>query len=138
MAAQLLVRLRLRFRRWAEMHERGSATLETVVIMPALFALMFMGVQTGLLFHGRAVLLAAAQTGARAAAAEYGSAGAGEQAARTYLANTGRGLSGVSVNAHRSANDAQVTVRATSVSVIPGWKPMLEQSASLPVERITG
>ena len=38
----------------------------------------------------------------------------------------------------RTATTASVTVRGVALSVIPGWRPTITQSASVPVERITG
>lgn len=124
--------------RQAGSHERGSATIQMVVLMPALFALMFLGVQAALLFQGRTIVLAAAQEGARVAATENSTAGAGSAAATSFLNSTTAGLSNFHVAANRNAADARVTVQANTVSVIPGWSPLIVQSASMPVERVTG
>ena len=91
-------------------------TVQLVVLMPALFALMFAGVQAAMFYHGRTVAIAAAQEGARAAAAQNGTIGAGEAAASAFVAAAGG--DGV-------------------LSVIPGWTPTVTQSASAPVERLT-
>ena len=47
--------------------ERGSVSIQMVVLMPVLFAIAFTGLQAGLYFYGRSAALAAATTGARAA-----------------------------------------------------------------------
>ena len=109
-----------------------------VVVMPALLLLMFVGVQGALVYQARTVCLGAAQSGARAAAAEDGSAGAGIATARAALDGSGAGLGGAQVAGTRSGETATVSVRATIQSLVPGWEPVMAQSATMPVERITG
>lgn len=117
--------------------DRGSSSLQMVVLMPALFAVMFLGVQAALLYQARTLCLAAAQEGARDAAAENGSPDAGITTASTFLSSSTSGVQDPTIGSTRSATTATVTVAATSLSVIPGWTPRITQSASLPVERIT-
>ena len=119
--------------------ERGSATIELVILLPALFAVMFLGMQAALFYHARSVAIAAAQEGARAASAESGTQSDGVAAADAFVSDAGGDdvLSGVSVTADRTATTVTVTVIGNSLSVIPGWTPRIEQSASLPTERIT-
>lgn len=124
--------------RAAGARERGSSTIQMVVLLPALFTLMFLGVQGALLYQGRTVALAAAQEGARAAAAESSSAGIGISAAYDYVSSTTVGLKGTVVTGNRSATQASITVSSRTVSVIPGFSPTVVQSASMPVERVTG
>ncbi len=109
-----------------------------VVLLPALFVLMFAGIQAGIWYQARAVVLAAAQEGARAAAAENGSSGAGVQAARGYIDSTTIGLNGTSISGARDATEATVTITTHTLSLVPAWSPQITQSASQPVERITG
>jgi len=73
--------------------ERGSGTIQLVVLMPLLFTLLFAGVQGAMFYHARTVAIAAAQEGARAAAAQDGTTSAGHAAAaspRTRAAVAGR------------------------------------------------
>ena len=122
--------------RW---RERGSASIQMVLLMPALFSVMFLGMQAALHYHARTIAIAAAQEGARAAGAQDGTASAGITAATSYLADTGGdALTTPTVTAARSATTATVSVRGVSLSVIPGWRPAITQSASVAVERITG
>ena len=65
----------------ARRDERGSATIELVILLPALFAVMFLGMQAALFYHARTVAIAAAQEGARAAGGENGKESDGVQAA---------------------------------------------------------
>ena len=118
--------------------ERGSSSIQLVVLLPALFTLMFLGVQAALVYQGRTIALAAAQEGARAAAGENGSAGDGITTAQSFVSTTTAGLKDTKVTANRTATEASITVTTNTVSVIPGWTPTIRQSASMPVERITG
>ena len=119
--------------------EHGSVSIQLVILLPALFAVMFLGMQAALFYHARSVAIAAAQEGARAASAESGTQSDGVAAADAFVSDAGGDdvLSGVSVTADRTATTVTVTVIGNSLSVIPGWTPRIEQSASLPTERIT-
>src|SRR5688500_5177118 len=66
--------------------ERGSVSIELVILLPALFAVMFLGMQAALFYHARTVAIAAAQEGARAAGAENGHAADGVSAASSFIA----------------------------------------------------
>lgn len=118
--------------------ERGSATVELVVLLPALFTVMFLGMQAALYYHARTVAIAASQEGARAAASENGKESDGTRAAAKFVAAVGdSALMGAKTTAIRSATTATVTVRGFSLSVVPGWQPSVEQSASMPIEELT-
>ncbi len=119
--------------------ERGSSSIQMVILMPALFAVMFLGMQGALYYHARTVAIAAAQEGARIAGSENGTAADGTAAAKSFVTDAGGNdvLPGVNVTGSRSATTATVTVTGASLSVIPGWSPAVSQSASVPVERIT-
>ena len=120
--------------------DRGSTSLQLVIIFPAVLALIFGGVQTALYFYARNVAIAAAQEGARAAGAQYGSASGGTAAAADFIARAGGAdaLPDSSVSGNRSATTATITVRGRSLSLVPGYSGInITQSASVPVERIT-
>ena len=120
-------------------YERGSASVELVILLPVLFAVMFLGMQAALFYHARTVAIAAAQEGARAAGAENGNASDGVNAAYAFIADAGGDdvLAGADTSANRTLTTVTVTVTGHSLSVIPGWNPVITQSASLPVERLT-
>ena len=107
--------------------------------MPALFLLVFTGMQAALIYHARTVAIAAAQEGASTAAAQYSSATAGDVAAEQFIASAGGEdvLRGVTVTATRDATTVSVVVAGAAMSVVPGWTPQIAQSASAPVERVT-
>ena len=118
--------------------ERGSGSIQMVILMPAMFAVMFLGMQAALIYHARTLAITSAQEGARAAGAENGTAGAGISTARDYLTDTaGDALTSTAVTGERTATTATVTVRGVALSVLPGWRPAISQSSSVPVERIT-
>lgn len=117
--------------------DRGSTSIEMVILLPALFALMFLGMQAALMYQGRAVALAAAQEGAREAASETGTAVGGIRTAEGFVAASTSGLKNTTVEGRRTATVATITVTATTLSVVPGWEPTITQSASMPVERVT-
>lgn len=120
--------------------DRGSVTIQIVILAPVMFLFLFMAVQAGLWFHARSLALGAAMDGARVAAGEAATSGAGAAAAADFLTQGGGDgvLLDAGISGARSATTATVTVTGTAPSVIPGWAPTITQSASLPVERITG
>ena len=103
----------------------GSASIQMVLLMPALFAVMFLGMQAALYYHARTVAIAAAQEGARAAGAEDGTASAGITAATELPGRHRRRRPHRTPPspAARTATTATVTVRGVALSVIPGWRP---------------
>lgn len=125
-------------RRRLRCHCRGSASVELVILLPALFAVMLLGMQAALYHHARTVAVAAAEEGARAAGAEHARQSDGVTAADSFLADAGDSvLEDSSTTASRSATTAEVTVQGYAMSVIPGWHIKITQSASVTVERAT-
>lgn len=118
--------------------QRGSASVELVILLPALFAVLFLGMQAALYYHARTVAIAAAQEGARAAGGETGTEQHGTDAAQAFIDDAGEDvLLDATTAVERTPTTATVTVEAHSLSVIPGWNPVVRQSASVPVERLT-
>jgi len=97
---------------------------------------MFLGMQAALFYHARTVAIVAAQEGAKAAGGENSD---GVSAASSFVIEAGGDdvLTDATATANRTATTVTVTVRGHSLSVIPGWNPVIVQSASLPVERLT-
>ena len=125
--------------RMAAGRERGSSSIQMVILMPALFSIMFLGMQGALYYHARTVAIAAAQEGARAAGSQNGTAAEGVSAASSFVSDAGGKdvLPGAHMTGGRTATTATMTVTGASLSVIPGWSPAVSQSAAVPVERIT-
>lgn len=127
----------MRFLRSAR-NERGSVAAELAILMPLLLLVLFGGVQGAVYYHARTLAIAAAQEGARAAAGEDSTITAGTTAAGEFLAGTaGDSLTHITITGSRNNTTATVTVRGHSLSLIPGWTPQVEQTATLPVERLT-
>lgn len=127
-------------RRW-QVSDRGSASLELVVIFPVLMLIIFGAIQGALYYFACSAALASAQEGARAAADERASTGDGQSAASSFLASAGGTdtLQQAQISASRSGATATVTVTGRSLSLVPGWGGIfVEQSASAAVERVTG
>lgn len=120
-------------------NERGSVSIQLVILLPALFAVMFLGMQAALFYHARTVAIAAAQEGAKAAGGENGKETDGVKAAEAFIADAGGDdvLTGATTTANRTGTTATVVVQGHSLSVIPGWSPVVRQVASVPVERLT-
>ena len=108
-------------------------------MLPALFAVMFLGMQAALFYHARTLAIAAAQEGAQAAAGQNSQGSDGTGAATSFIAHAGGDgvLAGASATASRTATTVTVTVTGHSLSVIPGWNPVIVQSATVPIEKLT-
>jgi Flp pilus assembly protein TadG len=121
--------------------DRGSATLEIVVLFPAVLLATFGLVQGALYYHARDVALAAAADGLTAARSRTGSAEDGRRAASAFLRRAGgeHVLAAPAVRSERTATTATVSVHGHALSLVPGvpgWD--IQQAASGPVERFTG
>ncbi|MCL2611683.1 MAG: pilus assembly protein [Nocardioidaceae bacterium] len=110
-----------------------------MILLPALFAIMFLGMQAALFYHARTTAIAAAEEGARAAGAEHGRTSDGTAAANAFISEAGGDgvLENTSTAVSRTATTATVTVSGFSLSVIPGWHVRVTQSATVTVERLT-
>lgn len=119
--------------------ETGSVSIQMVLLLPVLFAVMFLGMQAALFYHARTVAIAAAEEGARAAGARGGTVAAGTKAAADFVATAGGDgvLKAASATGSRTPTTATVTVTGQAMSVIPGWTLAITQSATMPVERLT-
>lgn len=112
----------------------GLATVEFVLILPVVFAIIMLAIQVGMWAHAAHVVTAAAQEGARAARAEDGSAATGDARARAMVDKVGS-VDGVEVSSGRGADTARVEVRGVAVAVIPGVALPVRGVSEGPVER---
>ena len=117
--------------------ERGSASIQVVVLLPVLFGLLFTALQIGLYFYGRTAASSIATVGARAAAAENGTRQACQQAAGAFAASLGDALNHTQISCTVTATTVTVRVTGTTLSVIPGWTMYADQTSTLPKERLT-
>ena len=117
--------------------ERGSVTVEMVVLAPALPAPVCGGTRGGGVSPPRHIAIAAAQEGARTAAAYQASLPDGISTATSAAADwAGQSLTGIQVTGARTTTRVSVTVRGSAVSLVPGVTWPIEQTAALPVERL--
>jgi Flp pilus assembly protein TadG len=121
--------------------DAGVATLELVVIFPVLL-LLFGVFQGALYFHGRNVLLAAAEQGVRAGRvdAQPDRAATAVQQARQFLVETGElnNLSGITITPVVDGDQVRLTITARTVSLLPGVPgPQVSQTAAGSIERFT-
>lgn len=87
-------------------NERGAATLELAIVAPALMLLILGILQFGLWYHAQHVVYAAAQEGARAAAAEGSTLESGEARALAVIRS---GLGGLAdVQSTEAVSDLEV------------------------------
>lgn len=109
-----------------------------VILLPVLFALMFVGVQAVLFYYARSVAGAAAQEGARVAAAYESTLATGIASATIAVADVGwnDAITDTTITGTRDADLATVVVTGHALSVIPGWSPTVTQSASMPIETL--
>lgn len=129
---------RSRSSRWPMRDERGSSSIEMVIALPLVLAVLFLAVQAGMWFHARSIALASAQSGARTSAMLNSSLEAGLSSARSFATDVGgTTLTGVTVTGDRTATSTTVTVTGHSVRLVPFMDVTVSQSATLPVERYT-
>lgn len=116
--------------------EHGAATAEMVIATPALLFLVLLVVQVGLWFHASHVASAAAQEGARAAAAEGGTRAEGERAANELLDSLGRRLVlGRDVHGDPIGETARVVIDGYGPEVVPFLRIPIHAESEAPVER---
>ena len=116
--------------------ERGAATVEVVLLFPAMILMVWIALGAGMYHWGRTAALNAAQTGAAAAAAEDGTIADCARAAQD-MARVGDALSDLRVSCSLTSTTATATVSGSVLSLVPGWTPSLTLTATVPVERIT-
>jgi len=116
--------------------ERGSASLEVVLIFPAVILLIALIIQFALWEQATHAAIAAAQDGVQVARLEGSTASAGKSRAEDFLQQTARTLiSSPVVTASRNNETAMVTITGTVTSLVPGLHLQVEGSASGVVER---
>lgn len=123
--------------RLTQQTERGSMSVELVILMPALLLTIFVIIQAGLWVNAREVALHAAAEGSAAATVENGGDELGSSAALAYVEQVGA-LTGTTVIVDRTATDVTVTVTGQAASIVPGLDlPVITQSSTSAIERWT-
>ena len=119
---------------------RGAATLELVILFPALLLVVFTVVQAALFFYARSIALAAAQEGVRAGRALHAERQGGVQRAQEFLAVTSDAtLHDVTISSTgTSTTQVRIQVSGRALSVLPGAPGLpVSQEAQGPRERFT-
>ncbi len=119
--------------------ERGTVAVELAIVAPALMLLVLGVLQFGLWYHAQNVVETAALEGARVAAAEDGTAGAGKTRALDVL-QEGLGQAaeeeGAMASIGRDAARVEVTAQLQGLLPIPGLRSFtLSSEASVFRER---
>lgn len=114
--------------------EDGSSTTELVLLMPVVLFMVMLIVQTGLYFHARQVVEAAAQEALEAAQGESSTADIGTQAGDTFLAEAG-GVRDAMVAVNRTGTQVSVSIVAAAPNVLPLAVWQVSASVSGEVER---
>ncbi|WP_420884002.1 TadE family protein [Micromonospora sp. CPCC 205547] len=117
--------------------DRGANPVELAVVMPAVLLLLFASVQLAVWFVARSTALNAAQSGVNAQRVLQAPAGAGEARATRFLAAAGDWLVGANVRCAASATEVTCTVTGRSLTVVPGVRFGVRQTAHGTVERWT-
>jgi Flp pilus assembly protein TadG len=100
--------------------DAGMTTVQLAIIFPAVLLWLLLIVQYGLWWHARQVADAAAAEAVAAARIPTGTDVAGEQAALTYLAESGH-LSNITVTVDIAAATVTATVTGDAPQLVPGF-----------------
>jgi Flp pilus assembly protein TadG len=120
-------------------HERGSATLELVILAPGIVLLLAVLLQAAWWYMARSAAHAAAAEGVRAARVLDAPPGAGTAAARQFAAEVAVGQL-LQVSADTTGSDTStvaVTVRGKAPTFLPGFDLGVSQTVRAPRERVT-
>ena len=119
-------------RRRSGKDDRGTTTIEYVVVMPVVMFALLLAVQTAIWFHGANVAQAAATRGAGAGSARGAGAGAAEaEAGRVVAENGATGQ----VTSAIDGTDLSVTVVVQVPHLVPFFPDTATRSRREPIER---
>lgn len=114
--------------------ERGMTTIQVAILFPAVLIWLMLIVQYGLWWHAKQVANAAAAEAVDAAQVSTGSARDGEDAAASYLAQSGN-LDNITVTVSREPTVVTVEVRGDAPQLVPGFAWSVTARSTAPVER---
>lgn len=117
--------------------ERGSSSVEFLLIAPLLVLVTMLVVQWAVRLQAERMVQAAAREGAVAAAGFHGTSDQGVATARAYLQDLDADLEGVEVSASRGPRTARVEVHGQVLMLIPFVELTLTATAEQPVEVFT-
>ena len=114
--------------------ERGMTTIQVAILFPVVLFWIMLIVQYGLWWHAKQVANAAAAEAVDAAQVSTGSARDGEDAAASYLAQSGN-LDNITVTVSREPTVVTVEVRGDAPQLVPGFAWPVTARSTAPVER---
>ena len=114
--------------------ERGMTTIQVAILFPVVLFWIMLIVQYGLWWHAKQVTNAAAAEAVDAAQVSTGSARDGEDAAASYLAQSGN-LDNITVTVSREPTVVTVEVRGEAPQLVPGFAWSVTARSTAPVER---
>ncbi|WP_448812100.1 TadE family protein [Agromyces bauzanensis] len=116
--------------------ERGSATLENVIIFPVVILFIFGVFQAAIWLHARDVAHGAATAAYHAARTLDGSAGAGHTAGMAAITAANGTVESPNVTVSRTAETVVVTVTGSVSMTVPGFPgSTVSETVTGPVER---
>ena len=119
-------------RRWRD--ERGMTTIQVAILFPVVLFWIMLIVQYGLWWHAKQVANAAAAEAVDAAQVSAGTARDGEDAAASYLAQSGN-LDDITITVSREPTTVTVEVHGDAPGLVPGIEWSVTARSSAPVER---
>jgi Flp pilus assembly protein TadG len=115
--------------------ERGSVTIEAVILMPLLFLMIFAIVQAGLYYHAQSTARSIANGAVQVTRVEGGTEAAGRADAVARLDSVGTELiSNRNIAVDRGPEQSTVTITGRAPSII-GIPLTVRQTATGPTER---
>jgi Flp pilus assembly protein TadG len=116
----------------------GSSIVELAILWPLLVLVIFGSVQVATYFTARTVAMSAAQLAVSAERRYDATPGVGRDRAEAYLASSGDWLVQAEVDDPvRTPEEVFVTVRGEALSILPGVRWEIEQTARGTIERFT-
>lgn len=117
--------------------DRGSATVEAVIVLPALLLALLVLVQIALWSHATHIAQAAASRALGVARLHGGTASGGAEAARRVLDRLADGpLTGAEVQVDKNHEEVSASVRGKATRVVPFLELPVHARAAGPVERV--
>lgn len=114
--------------------ERGMTTIQVAILFPVVLFWIMLIVQYGLWWHAKQVANAAAAEAVDAAQISSGTAREGEDAATSYLAQSGN-LDNIRVTVSREPTVVTAEVRGDAPQLVPGFTWSVTARSAAPVER---
>jgi len=116
--------------------ERGSVTLENIIIYPAVMIFIFGFFQFALWLHAKDVAHGAATAAYYESRVLNGTAAQGQAAGQNLIDGAGGTISGSTVTVTRTATTVVATVTGSTTMMIPGWPgSSLSETVTGPIER---